>query len=783
MDIITILKANIRHQKGSFCSIFILMFMVSLALTAVLTISINSKNSDEQALEQAGFGDMMVVLNPMEKEEMDALVKKVREHDEVERVQEVEAIAVTPKEINGSENGNSLLMERYNDSYFQFRIFNENGTGFIEEPEELKVGEVYVPICYSNKYNCRVGEKISFKMQNETVEYTIKGFFQDPFMGGIMMGIKTVLASDADMERISAEMADGTNKEMTESIVLNIFQKKSSELSYLKFEQKLNKDTGVTGFGWISMGKDQAMGYMLMLTNIFSGSLLVFVVLLLIITLIIMSHSIGSSIEMEYVNLGILKAVGITQGKLKVVLVLQYLLGAFLGVLLGVPMALPVIGGVNQITTPVVGILTPNQLAWLPCMGALFGIFGFIILFIYLKLRKLKEITPVRAICNGKEEIYFSSRIQLPIQRKGMQFWVAFRQLTSNGKQYVSACVITGLLVFFLIMAGHMSAWMGEDGGEFAKVFEATGGDLKVFYGEQNLRGEIEEKIENDAKMKDSYQLNSEYLILDGSQMFCYICDKPEMFQAVQEGRTCKYDNEILITSFVAENLGLKVGDRVKIGLKDKEAEYMVSGIYQCANDMGRNFAMSKAGYERIGKERPMMDIYFLEQNEKTKDIAKELNDTYGARIKASANDNFEGMETIVSGVDALSILVYILALIFVLVVISMVCGKIFVRERQDYGIYKAMGFTSGKLRLQFAFRFVIVSLIGSVFGILLSVLLMNGCFEIMLSYVGISQMETELEWMAVVAPAGMMAVVFFLFSYWKAGRIKKVQPRVLITE
>ena len=34
MDIITILKANIRHQKSSFIGIFILMFIVSLSMTA-----------------------------------------------------------------------------------------------------------------------------------------------------------------------------------------------------------------------------------------------------------------------------------------------------------------------------------------------------------------------------------------------------------------------------------------------------------------------------------------------------------------------------------------------------------------------------------------------------------------------------------------------------------------------------------------------------------------------------------------------------------------------------
>lgn len=55
MEIITILKANIRRQKSSFLSIFFLMMIVSLSMTAVLTVSINSHKSDEEALKQVGF--------------------------------------------------------------------------------------------------------------------------------------------------------------------------------------------------------------------------------------------------------------------------------------------------------------------------------------------------------------------------------------------------------------------------------------------------------------------------------------------------------------------------------------------------------------------------------------------------------------------------------------------------------------------------------------------------------------------------------------------------------
>lgn len=782
MDILTILKANIRHQKGSFFSIFILMLIVSLSLTAVLTISVNSHKSDEEALEHAGFGDMLVLITNNGQEGVGELIQKVENHEEVEKVQAIPAVCGDFKEINGESSSNSVMLEQYDPSDLDFRILDESGTEYITEPERLKAGEMYLPACYSTSYHCKVGEKITFKTMKNSMTYTIKGFFEDPFMGSSMMGVKTILVSDADMEEMLKNIQEKTADSLSEGMVLNIFQKENSNLSYLKFQQALNKDTGVTGYAWLSMGTSQAIGYMLILINIFSGSLLVFIALLLVITLIIMSHSIGSSIEMEYVNLGVLKSLGVTQGKLKIVLMLQYLLGAALGAVLGVPLAIPVIKIINQITTPVVGILTPNHLAHIPCFSALLAVLGFLLLFIWLKLRKLKEITPVQAISGGKESVYFSSRLEMPVRKRGMSFWLAFRQLTSNGKQYISAGVITGLLVFFMIMMGHMDAWMGEDGKEFSQIFDATRYDLRVHCYNEELQEAVDNTIESYSKIEKKYQMQNIYLMLEGCQTMCLVCEAPEEIGSVLEGRTCQYDNEILVTEFVADDLGLQIGDTVTIAANDKKEEYMISGIYQCANDMGNNFAMSKAGYERIGNQS-LGEVYCLKDGEQAEKIAEKLNEVYGSELKVSANGVFEGMDEIVSAVNALSVLVYALAVIFALVVISLVCGKIFAKERQDYGIYKAMGFASGNLRLQFAIRFTIVSLFGSILGVILTFLLMNKCVDVLLSYAGVSQVETEIEWISVFIPVGMMAVVFFLFSYWKAGKIKRVQPRILISE
>ena len=47
---------------------------------------------------------------------------------------------------------------------------------------------------------------------------------------------------------------------------------------------------------------------------------------------------------------------------------------------------------------------------------------------------------------------------------------------------------------------------------------------------------------------------------------------------------------DVVLTEFVAADLGVSVGDTVTVARGLSSGEYVVSGIYQCANDMGMEY-------------------------------------------------------------------------------------------------------------------------------------------------------------------------------------------------
>lgn len=142
-------------------------------------------------------------------------------------------------------------------------------------------------------------------------------------------------------------------------------------------------------------------------------------------------------------------------------------------------------------------------------------------------------------------------------------------------------------------------------------------------------------------------------------------------------------------------------------------------------NDTGQCFSMALTGAERLGINCIYYGGYSLSDTSNYKEIEKELNKKFGNILEANATTEGKVIDnTYEVAINAMKAIIYTFSVVFALVVVMMVCTKTFLQERKDIGIYKALGFTTGKLRLQFAVRFLIISIIGSAIGSLLSTVL-----------------------------------------------------------
>ena len=460
---LTLIKANIRHQKGSFLGLFLLIFIVTASFGAVLTVYNNAHAYEKEQMERIGFGDIASwVTSACDVEE---LIEEITALPDTERVDSRE-IVMANYEVNGEDGGSNAMFLPYETGEHAYYLYEDDLSGYRTGEVYLDEGEVFVSPAFVALYGAEIGDLVVVEIaEGETVPYTIRGFFEDPVCGSAMMGIKTILINRRSQQELAKKLeSTGDAATGVSAYLLHIFQSEDSTLSLGEVQKRINTETDLAAYAAMTYQKSAMEGFMLIMNDVFAAFLLVFILVLLVVAVIVLGHSIGSSMELDYVDMGILKAVGLTGAGLRRVQMGQYLAVIGAGMVAGLPVSALVVRVLNRIMVPVTGIWIPQELPLGTCVAVLFPILAFLALFICVKTRKIAEISPIRAIRGGAADIYFKKRFSGHVYKTGVSFWLAVRQLTSGMRQYVSTCLVAALLVFSLSVVGRISAWMGSDG-------------------------------------------------------------------------------------------------------------------------------------------------------------------------------------------------------------------------------------------------------------------------------------------------------------------------------
>ncbi|MBR1816593.1 MAG: ABC transporter permease [Lachnospiraceae bacterium] len=790
-DMNLIIKGNIRKNKGAYITVFILMFIVSICFVAVISVVSNTNRHNRQAMDKTGLGDMLVWCSGhnISGDLDDAKVEfenRLKSSPAISEVKVIEQITTIISDINGKSYGKSLFMMDYRSEEVSFDIY-DGDDNLVENPV-LNKGEIIVPISFKLLFDADIGDSITVGYEDNTMDFTIAYFFEDPYMGTAMMGIKTLLISEEDIAYIK-EVYNEAYDAFAESVLFSL-KKSDADMGDMEFEKQVNNDTNVSAYSWISITKNQSYKYMLMMVNIFSGILTGFIILLVIIAIIVLGHNISNSIEKDYVNYGIYKAVGITNNKLKMSIMCGYIFTCLMGFICGIPVAVPIIRIINRIIRPLNGTYVEDNANIAGSVIVMLLILIVVSLYILVKVTGISRVTPVMALNEGRADVHFSSVFKLPVSKKLLNTSLAYRQLISRKKQYASAIIITALLVVFMILINQTLTWLGDgDGKSLDLLFTPFESDIYVAVDEDEMPDkvkEIDELIAGESDY-DKYHLWSKYILLNDMTIYCYFVDKPEEVINIYKGRTCLYDNEVLITEYLSEELGIDIGDTVTVGDYDDKEEYIVSGFITSGNDTGKCFVMSCAGYDRLRKSSDWtwkIAYYKIEDDSKIDGIIDLINERYGEyNISAAKAELGIADDTIVVAIEGISVVIYVLSAIFIIITVLLVSSKMFEREKKDYGILKSCGFEVGDLRSQFALRFMLASIVGSLLGMVLALIFGERIMSLIFSMFGVMHLDFSFGISALIIPICVMALMFYAFAYLVSRRIKKVSTRVLVVE
>ena len=762
-----LLRAGIKRHRGTLAGLLFLVMLVSVALGTVLTLWVNAGDYIERGLEQAGFGELTVWVSGLEDV----------------GGPETQRLVFSNYTTLGQESDSEGQLIVYEPERERYCFFTDDLTGYQSQPDRIEPGNVYVSPSLISMFGVSMGDEIIFPIarSGRDMTLTIAGFFEDPVMGSSMIGMKGFLVCEDDYRTaLGIIESSGIDALARAGAMVHIIS--SSGLPSAQLNSLLNESTGLSEFTEFVHSREAIRGFMLVLQNAFSAMLLAFAAVLLGAVLVVLGHSISGAIRSDYKDMGALKTVGLTTAELRRVLLAQYGGAVLAGLLVGLALTVPISRMASAATLTTTGIRVPTTLParWLTlAFGMVLVLLGA---FIYANTRKISKVSPMKAI-RGETENIASSKAQVQITEKLLPMRLALRQLLTGKRLYIGALAVAVLLSFFAAMTGRMDAWLGPDGKGMMDAFNPADHDLGVqMFGESTME-QAEEIVRQYSEITDTYLLAMPSVAVNGVDNTANVISDPERFH-ILEGRTCLGENEIVLTEFVAANLGVTVGDTVTVQSSLGSGEYTVTGIYSCANDMGDNVGMSQEGYLKIGQDDPHIWCwhYFLADPGQKPAITEALETRFGGDVHVHEN-TWPGLFGIIAAMRALVVLMYCIVAAFILIVTVMTGSRVLAAEQRDIAIYKAIGFTDGQQRLSFALRFGVAGLAGAVIGIVLSAFSTDPIVSAAMKLAGISNFVSGLTLGSALLPILAVTLFFTVFAYLAAGKIRKVSLTSLMSE
>ena len=189
--------------------------------------------------------------------------------------------------------------------------------------DNVRSGEIYVPVCYRQKYDLHAGDTVQIGEAN----FTIAGFLRDSQMNAMMASSKRFLVSDTDYEGLKSA---------------------GSEEYLIEFLLREEADSGAFATAYTDAGLP-ANGPaitkpLIRMMNALSDGLMILVILLVSVVLLLISmlcirFTLLTQLEADRKEIGMLKAIGMPKEEIRNLYFLKFLALSLLGAVCGLALA------------------------------------------------------------------------------------------------------------------------------------------------------------------------------------------------------------------------------------------------------------------------------------------------------------------------------------------------------------------------------------------------------------------------------------------------------------
>lgn len=722
---LNILKRDLKRKKtmNVILLIFVMLSAMFMASSANNIIAVTS--GLDYFFEKADMADYYVLALDGDGEKMQTALDNL---DSVTDYRREETLYTTGKNIEiGGETINSLnrcgLFMSVDDTKLNY--FAPDNSTITEVP----LGKAYISGPFGNDNNLKIGDKFTLIIGETEKEFEYLGRAKDALLGSDFMGNPRFILNDSDYKDLCSD-------EQAEYYQGGVYYIDTEEIT--EVEAMLGEQTGVL----FSAG-NSTMRTTYIMSMIVAALLLVVSVFLIIISFVVLKHTIGFTIAEEFREIGVMKAIGMKNSSIRALYLTKYFAITVVGSAIGFAVSMPFSKMMLNAVSSSMYIDSENSvMVSLLCSLAVIVI---TLLFCWGSTRKIKKLSPIDAVRNGTTGERFRKKSLMHLRKSKLNStaFLAVNDIASTPKKYSIVTLIFTMLMLLTMILANTANTLNSDkllfllGCTESDVYltltdEASKSMSPNVDTQQYISDTIQsiEKTLDDNNMSGTVHTEGWYniTVLSGDTkttvMFSHCPDTKASDYTYSEGVAPENSNEIAISYVIAEKLDVQVGDTITFLVDGEEKECMVTALFQTFNQLGtvcrlhEDFDVSEL--ELVGGGNFQIDFDDKIDEKECEQRIEKLKDIYSTEHVYNCADFVKESTGAADTISAVKNMVLIITLLIVVLIAVLMERSFISSEKAEIALMKAIGFSNKSIIWHHTLRFGIVAFVASILAAIL---------------------------------------------------------------
>lgn len=739
----TLIRHNFNKTKGQYISFGVIICLTAFIMNIALVLAFQTFSAYDRRFAELETADINFII-PKGQDNRE-IITEIEKIDGVLTVEKHAGVFVpaTVREFADSDFDINAVF---------YNLDDERTINLLEVSEYMKKGEniVYIPMYMKEMGRFTEGGSITYSVDGMDDVFEVGGIVSEMQYGNYGTGLIGGYLPTAAYKSFADEHS--------EHIIAEYSLKIAGDVNLQQIKKAVTRILGDRGITLLNISdKDASKQTRMMVCTLLIVIFLMLAAIILAVSIFLSSFRIRSTIEDELSQMGVLKAIGYTSNMIIHSAIWPYMLTGIVSAVLGAALSYAALPGVAAILaiqsgftyTPVFDIAALLIAVIIPAL--------VIFMFSYISAMKIYKLAPMGAI-RGKAG-------------------------NGNAGQNILLSALSVVIMVMLCFAGTLLYNVNVKPDNFMNTISEESPSV-IFTVRNGKIAELKKLLQEDDRVKLVLEYSSAPVSYEDGSLTAFVCEdfKKAANDICYEGRSPVKEDEIAVGNILAETF--PIGGSIELTASDKSAVYVVTGYIQSVNNGGRVCQLTNEGYAKIGEGMNAVNVYLNGKN--AEEFIAEYEKQYDELIVSSLNYerlNENGRTMYAGIVSAVTVVLFVISVLMVLLVLYVIIHSMISRRKQEFGIYKALGYTGRQLTIMTAARFIPAVGLSSVLSAAAGIWYLPVLNHMVFSQIGAIKNHLEISvWMLFV-----FAVIFtaaaFLISVLLAAPIKKITAYSLLKE